>query len=80
MVWVELPGAIDTRDLLSDAIHAGVLFAPGSQFQHDGRASRCLRLSYAMADVDALRRGAQTLGRLVHERLSGEPGRVAVQV
>jgi DNA-binding transcriptional MocR family regulator len=79
-VWVELPGAIDTRDLLSDAIHAGVLFAPGSQFHHDGRASRCLRLSYAMADEDALRTGAQRLGRLARERLAGEPRTASVHV
>ena len=81
-VWVELPGAIDTRDLLSDAIRAGVLFAPGSQFQHDGRASSCLRLSFAMAGPDDLRTGVATLGRLVRERLAGgEPRRgAAIQV
>jgi DNA-binding transcriptional MocR family regulator len=72
-VWVELPGAIDTRDLLSDALRAGVLFAPGSQFQHDGRASNGLRLSFAMAGPDDLRAGAARLGRLVRERLAGEP-------
>lgn len=72
-VWVELPGAIDTRDLLSDAIRAGVLFAPGSQFQHDGRASRGLRLSFATAGENALREGVRRLGRLVRERLEGEP-------
>jgi DNA-binding transcriptional MocR family regulator len=71
-VWVELPGAIDTRDLLSDALRAGVLFAPGSQFQHDGRASSGLRLSFAMAGEDALREGVRRLGRLVRERLEGE--------
>jgi DNA-binding transcriptional MocR family regulator len=79
-VWVELPNGIDTRDLLSDAIHAGVLFAPGSQFRHDGRAARDLRLSYAMADEDALRTGAQRLGKLVRERLNGEHRAVAAHV
>jgi DNA-binding transcriptional MocR family regulator len=79
-VWVELPNGIDTRDLLSDAIHAGVLFAPGSQFRHDGRAARDLRLSYAMADEDALRTGAQRLGKLVRERLNGEHRAIAAHV
>ena len=37
-MWVELPEGIDTSDLLADAVGAGVLFAPGSQFNHDGRA------------------------------------------
>ncbi|HEX5067415.1 MAG TPA: PLP-dependent aminotransferase family protein [Myxococcota bacterium] len=77
-VWVELPGGIDTRDLLSDSIRAGVLFAPGFQFHHDGRASHCLRLSFAMAGPDALRDGAGKLGRLVRERLAGgEPRRAS---
>ena len=31
-VWVELPGGIDTGDLLTDAVRAGVIFAPGFQF------------------------------------------------
>lgn len=77
-VWVELPGDLDTRDLLGDAIRAGVFFAPGSQFQHDGRASQCLRLSFAMAGPDDLRSGVARLGRLVRERLArNEPRRAA---
>jgi len=38
-VWLELPGGLDTRDLLADAVSQGVLFAPGSQFYCDGRPS-----------------------------------------
>jgi len=69
-VWVELPGPLDTRELLTDAIGAGVLFAPGSQFNHDGRASRCLRLTFAMADAAALRRGVECLSEVVRRRLA----------
>ena len=64
-VWVELPEGQDTSDLLPDAVAAGVLFAPGAQFHHDGRASHCLRLTFAMADAEALRRGARALGDVV---------------
>ncbi len=69
-IWVELPEEIDTRDLLADAVGAGVLFAPGSQFNHDGRASRCLRLSIAMVNEDSLRRGVAALGRVLADRLA----------
>ncbi len=72
-VWVELPFDIDTRDLLPDAARAGVLFAPGAQFNHDGRPSRCLRLTVAQADEDEIRRGVATLGRVVRERLDASP-------
>ena len=72
-VWLSLPEAIDTRDLLTDAIGAGVLFAPGSQFNHDGRASRCLRLTFAMAESEDLRLGVSRLARCVRARLSRRP-------
>jgi len=80
-VWVELPGPLDTRELLADAVGAGVLFAPGSQFNCDGRASRCLRLTFAMANEEALRRGVTRLARVVGKRLRGaERGAVGVHV
>ncbi len=72
-VWVELPAGLDTSELLADAARAGVLFAPGSQFNHDGRPSCALRLSFAMADEAALRRGAQALARVVRERQRAAP-------
>jgi len=76
-VWVELPDSIDSADLLADAVGAGVLFAPGSLFYADGRASRHLRLSFAMADEAALRRGVAALAGVVKRRLAAAPGRAA---
>lgn len=67
-VWVELPEGVDTSELLPDAVAAGVLFAPGAQFNHDGRPSRHLRLTFAMADEAALRRGAEALGEVLRRR------------
>ena len=67
-VWVELPEDIDTSELLPDAVGAGVLFAPGSQFHHDGRRSSCLRLTFAMADEASLRRGVAALGEVIRGR------------
>jgi DNA-binding transcriptional MocR family regulator len=71
-VWVELPFEIDTGDLLADAVGAGVLFSPGSQFNHDGRASRCMRLTFAMADADDLRRGVEALAGVISARQGSE--------
>ena len=79
-LWVDLPEPIDTRDLLPDAMRAGVLFAPGYQFHHDGRRSRGLRLSLALADEAAIRRGVEVLGRVVGERLAAAPSRSGVPV
>jgi DNA-binding transcriptional MocR family regulator len=80
-VWLELPGGIDTSDLLPDAVAAGVLFAPGAQFNLDGRSSSSLRLSFALADEEAIGRGVAALGAVVKGRLAARPRRVAaVQV
>jgi DNA-binding transcriptional MocR family regulator len=81
-VWLELPGAIDTRDLLADAVASGVLFAPGSQFYSDGRPSNGLRLAFAMADESALRRGVERLARVVaaHTMNGASPSAARVPV
>ena len=76
-IWLELPGKIDTSDLLADAVAAGVLFAPGSQFHCDGHASRCLRLTFAMAQEEELRVGVERLARVVRDRLRGAPRRAS---
>ncbi len=68
-VWLELPEGVDTAELLPDAVAAGVLFAPGFQFHHDGRASRCLRLTFCRADEEELARGVGILAGLVRGRL-----------
>jgi GntR family transcriptional regulator/MocR family aminotransferase len=72
-IWVELAEGIDTGDLLVDAVGAGVLFAPGSLFHLDGRASRHLRLSIATAGPRALRAGVTALARVVEQRLRAAP-------
>jgi GntR family transcriptional regulator/MocR family aminotransferase len=80
-VWLELPDGLDTGELLADAVGAGVLFAPGFQFNHDGRASSCLRLSFAMAESARLERGVSILAGLVRARLaSGERSPARLQI
>jgi DNA-binding transcriptional MocR family regulator len=72
-VWLELPEPMDTRELLADAVAAGVLFAPGSQFHHDGRPSHALRLTFAMADEAQLEQGVERLARVVAAHRSSGP-------
>ena len=69
-IWVDLPGGLDSRAVLSDCQRAGVLFAPGYQFNHDGRPSNGLRLTTALACVDEIRRGVSALGTVVRRQLS----------
>lgn len=71
--WVELPFDIDTRSLLGDAVRAGVLYAPGSQFLPDRGPSRAMRLTIARAGADAIRRGVAALGGVVRANRAAEP-------
>jgi DNA-binding transcriptional MocR family regulator len=73
-VWVELPVALDTRDLAADAARLGVLFSPGAQFLHDGAASRGLRLTLAQAGPEEIERGVEALGRAVADRVADGAG------
>jgi len=72
-LWVELPESLDSAELLADAVRAGVLFAPGSQFRNDRRPSSGLRLSLALAAEDEIRRGVTALATVVRERLRAAP-------
>lgn len=80
-VWVELPFEVDTRELLADAARAGVVFAPGSQFNADGRASRCLRLVIARTGEDQIRAGVEALAETIHaHRLAAKGARQPASV
>ena len=45
VIWVELPGEIDTIELYDAAIAGGFSFAPGRIFSASDRYRNCLRLS-----------------------------------
>jgi len=68
-IWVDLPGGIDTGELLPEAVRSGVVFAPGFQFRHDRRPSSGLRLSIALAKEEEIRRGVTMLAEVVRQRL-----------
>lgn len=47
VLWIELPGNIDTAELMDHALERGICFAPGALFSANGNFSNCLRLNYA---------------------------------
>jgi DNA-binding transcriptional MocR family regulator len=68
-LWLELPPGLDTRNLFAEAKQAGVLYAPGYQFHHDGRPSKAMRLTTALAGPEEIRRGIEILGDVVDRHL-----------
>jgi DNA-binding transcriptional MocR family regulator len=79
LLWVTLPGDVDTLALLPEAKRAGVVYSPGQLYYPDGRASASLRLSVAHTPVAAIERGAKILGEVAKSavRRSRRAGRAA---
>lgn len=69
VLWLELAGHIDTRQLFEEALERGICFAPGDVFSASRRYRNCLRLSCAHKWQPKIENGVKTLGELVHARL-----------
>jgi DNA-binding transcriptional MocR family regulator len=69
-LWVELPGRLDARDLLTKVQEQGVAFLPGHYFSMDRSHSRCLRLSFGGLSPDEIERGICVLGDAARRELA----------
>lgn len=71
-VWVEVPG-VDTAEMLTEAIAAGVAYVPGRYFfleQDEGR--EFLRLSFSYADEEQIVKGIELLGQVIGRTIPKE--------
>ncbi|HXR52622.1 MAG TPA: PLP-dependent aminotransferase family protein [Steroidobacteraceae bacterium] len=69
VLWIELPGAVDTMDLYDEASRQGAEFVPGAMFSPSGSYRNFLRLN-AGYPVTAETAGAiHRLGALLKQRL-----------
>jgi len=64
-VWATLPAHIDSTQLLEQAIAENVAFVPGAPFYAGEPAHNTLRLSFVTVPEAKIRRGIDTLGRLI---------------
>lgn len=67
LVWVELPGAVDTTSLLGGSLRHGISFAPGDLFAPNERFENCLRMNAAVEWNARSRRAVETLGSLIRQ-------------
>jgi DNA-binding transcriptional MocR family regulator len=65
VLWVELPGAIDTMALYERATRIGVEFVPGAMFSASGRYGNCLRLNAGYPVTAATEAAIRRLGVLL---------------
>jgi 2-aminoadipate transaminase len=72
--WAELPGCINTTDLLVESTSnpdVKVAFVAGEGFftEGGGKGSNCMRISFGSVSVEKIRTGAQRLGSLICSKL-----------
>ncbi len=65
VLWVELPGAVDTMVLYEKAARMGVQFVPGAMFSASGRYANCLRLNAGFPVAPATETAIRRLGALL---------------
>lgn len=65
VLWVELPGRIDTMALYDEARRIGADFVPGAMFSASGRYGNCMRLNAGYPFTSATAAAIAGLGALV---------------
>ncbi len=68
-LWLTLPGAVDTLDLLKAAVKRNVAFVPGTHFFANGGHENTLRLNFSMVSEDKIRQGIEILGGVIKESI-----------
>jgi 2-aminoadipate transaminase len=68
-VWLNLPGGIDTFDLLQQAHREGVAYIPGRHFAVTRPHPNALRLSFAGLKPEAIATGVARLARAIASEL-----------
>ncbi len=69
ILWVELPGKIDTYDLYHEAMQHKISIAPGSMFTLQERYENCFRLSYGMQWTPEVERALKMLGTIIKRNM-----------
>ena len=69
--WVELPGDIDTTELLKEAAAYRVAFIAGAGFfvGNTGEGKNCMRISYGNVTPEKIEIGMKRLGDLIRSKL-----------
>ncbi|MDF2884366.1 MAG: aminotransferase [Clostridiaceae bacterium] len=73
-MWVELPGGINTTELLIEATtnpEVKVAYVAGEGFyvERGGKGSNCMRISFGGVSPDKIRVGTERLGKLINSKL-----------
>ncbi len=66
-LWVETPEAVDTTELLKEAVKENVAFVPGVSFFPSGGGHNTMRLNFSNASPEKIRTGISRLGKVLQQ-------------
>lgn len=69
-VFVYLDENIDTKEMLPQALSAGVAYVPGSAFYVDGSGRNTMRLNFSYPSEDEIRVAVERLAKVVREYMN----------
>ena len=67
VLWIELPGSVDSAVLFDKALAEGISIMPGTVFGAQNRYRNFIRLSFGHPWSEALDNGMDRLGRLINQ-------------
>lgn len=70
LLWVSLPGGLDTQVLFNRALEQGISIAPGTVFSNSDQFNHCLRLNCGVPWSHETERAVRTLGELAKDLFS----------
>lgn len=68
-IWVELPVAVNAREILKKSLEKGVAFVPGGSFYPNGGHENVLRLNFSNMLEEKIREGIPRLAAVIREFL-----------
>jgi 2-aminoadipate transaminase len=73
-LWLELPAAINARELLAACITHNVAFVPGGGFFPNGGHENTCRLNFSAVSEERIEEGIRRMGRALSELMHAQPG------
>ncbi len=70
ILWVSLPGGVDTQVLFNQALEQGIAIAPGLVFSNSDQFNHCLRLNCGIPWGQAAEAAVMTLGMLAQRLMT----------
>jgi DNA-binding transcriptional MocR family regulator len=68
-IWLKLPGYLNTKEILADAVRNKVAYVPGSGFYADDKGLNEARLAFCTENTERIEKGIKILSGIIKEKI-----------